>query len=964
MRDKGQAVREAPPAAGAPRGLEPPESAPQPQTKAPGSEGLPAGLEEILEAEIAYLRHHRHPARQPDEVAHNLVGLTLSGGGIRSATTGLGVLQALSQMRILPLVDYLCTVSGGGYVGACLTSLLSLDDSVLKRRPAASARENGSGPVMAPGSGSRPASAGGAAFSTEWARFPFRPERTDRLGLLGADLVAHLRTHGNFLITRLGLARRETMRGIGHIMTGVVYNVGLFLLTLFTVSALYLAAALLIVPDMPDILGAESAAPASGDTAAVALVERDSTVERIVQAACPAGDAECVQETRTALTALTLGDRVGRNFSIAGAVLSEAFGSHWLPALRPRDDGDPGAAPLGPFAWSLLAGALTSVIALVLICRGRALLGGSARAEHGESRDDAFERQILRRLAWGTLALLILTLVALRYGYCGQLRGPCWSGAARISPAMELTWLFVPAALMAAAWFTSFLAGAGLSGLKAWSLKTRSLWDAFQAITLYGFGITIGIGVAPLLIYALRDHQFAVGSGAIGSLVVTRLLASRRALLGSKVVRLAAWLRKALLGLAAVLVVMLTLLYFGAMLSAYDEWDGPAIALAVATLAFLGLARMVDHNKLGLHYFYRDRLAETYLLSELQDKDGRLHTLRDSMEMPLSRLNGELEPIRRAADGAAHQASSWRNPAPYHLISAAINLAGSRDLTRKDRKSGYWLFSQLFCGSTHTGFRPTQSYRRGETKLSRAITISGAAASSAIGTGTFFAQAFAMVLFNIRLGYWMENPKRPESLEHREGALFWPTFLLKEVMSQTTEHDRLVNLSDGGHTGDNLGLYPLLQRRCKIIIAVDAERDPKLGFGSFTEALRHAYVDLGIDIDIDLRMLRPDPATGFSRSHCAIGRIRYPDRPRQHSYLIYLKNSLTGDEPAPMTNYKAMCEDFPHETTVDQFFDDAQFESYRALGVHITETTFSDWTRKPEFEYIERFRAQGCGPYA
>src|SRR5580658_3791438 len=53
-----------------------------------------------------------------------LMGLAFSGGGIRSATFNLGVLQGLERLGLLGLVDYLSTVSGGGYVGswylACL----------------------------------------------------------------------------------------------------------------------------------------------------------------------------------------------------------------------------------------------------------------------------------------------------------------------------------------------------------------------------------------------------------------------------------------------------------------------------------------------------------------------------------------------------------------------------------------------------------------------------------------------------------------------------------------------------------------------------------------------------------------------------------------------------------------------------------------------------------------------------
>ena len=58
---------------------------------------------------------------------HELVGLALSGGGIRSATFNLGFLQALCRHGILKNVHYLSTVSGGGYIGSSLTTLLNSD---------------------------------------------------------------------------------------------------------------------------------------------------------------------------------------------------------------------------------------------------------------------------------------------------------------------------------------------------------------------------------------------------------------------------------------------------------------------------------------------------------------------------------------------------------------------------------------------------------------------------------------------------------------------------------------------------------------------------------------------------------------------------------------------------------------------------------------------------------------------
>ena len=51
--------------------------------------------------------------------------LALSGGGIRSSTFSLGVIQALAKHGLLKSVDYLSTVSGGGFTGSCLSSLLN-----------------------------------------------------------------------------------------------------------------------------------------------------------------------------------------------------------------------------------------------------------------------------------------------------------------------------------------------------------------------------------------------------------------------------------------------------------------------------------------------------------------------------------------------------------------------------------------------------------------------------------------------------------------------------------------------------------------------------------------------------------------------------------------------------------------------------------------------------------------------
>ncbi len=140
-----------------------------------------------------------------------------------------------------------------------------------------------------------------------------------------------------------------------------------------------------------------------------------------------------------------------------------------------------------------------------------------------------------------------------------------------------------------------------------------------------------------------------------------------------------------------------------------------------------------------------------------------------------------------------------------------------------------------------------------------------------------------------------------------------------------------INVSDGGHI-ENLGLYPLLQRRCRLIITVDGERDPKENgrhkFSALATAIRHARIDEGIDININL-----DQIGRKDGKHFAAGKIDYgPDFPE--GWLVYIKSSLTQDENPYIREYSVKNPDFPHESTGDQFFNETQFECYRALGYH------------------------------
>jgi hypothetical protein len=137
-----------------------------------------------------------------------------------------------------------------------------------------------------------------------------------------------------------------------------------------------------------------------------------------------------------------------------------------------------------------------------------------------------------------------------------------------------------------------------------------------------------------------------------------------------------------------------------------------------------------------------------------------------------------------------------------------------------------------------------------------------------------------------------------------------------------------------------MGLYELVRRRCRYIVICDAEEDGDLQFGGIGMAIRKCRIDFGAEITLDLRPLTHIGDTQFSSTHCVIGSIRYPEDPDDPGTVVYLKSSLTGDEPSDIVNYKKEHPSFPHDTTLNQWFTESQFESYRRLGHHVAYSVF------------------------
>lgn len=259
------------------------------------------------------------------------------------------------------------------------------------------------------------------------------------------------------------------------------------------------------------------------------------------------------------------------------------------------------------------------------------------------------------------------------------------------------------------------------------------------------------------------------------------------------------------------------------------------------------------------------------------------------------------------------------------------------------------------------------------------VGISGAAFSTGTGARTNLGLSLLAGLGNVRLGRWWDSGVIRPAPKHRKIGLRFEDFLARAFPVQIYLLDEFLArfpgpsrrhwyLSDGGHF-ENLGGYELIRRRLPMIVIVDAEQDGDYTFGGLSNLVRKARLDFGAEIRFlteaeldeevdssvrryfgpvehlqrgswkDGKLVEADP-TGFSHAHAALALVNYNFPKTPPSRLLYIKPTLTGDEPADLLEYHKSNPPFPHEPTSDQFFDEAQWESYRRLGEHIAEKLF------------------------
>ncbi|WP_414664141.1 patatin-like phospholipase family protein [Horticoccus sp. 23ND18S-11] len=308
-------------------------------------------------------------------------------------------------------------------------------------------------------------------------------------------------------------------------------------------------------------------------------------------------------------------------------------------------------------------------------------------------------------------------------------------------------------------------------------------------------------------------------------------------------------------------------------------------------------------------------------------------------------------------------------------------------------------------GKTKTGTDQPPLQRIEALPIGRWTAISGAAFTTGTGSNTELGLSLLLGLGNVRLGYWWDSGitsgqsggrnRKPNFLElaSRLVSRILPvqSYLMNEFFARFHGPARRHwYLSDGGHF-ENTGCYELIRRRVPFIVCSDAGQDPAYEFNDFANLVRKARIDFGAEIQVIRRaddLATDDPGVRFplpkleeilhpnlldvfgtpedfsalagaeeeeaeaeddagqpasrryAKCHAILARIHYLDTD-EFAWLMLIKPSIMGDEAEDVLQYQRKHTIFPQEPTSDQYFDEAQWESYRKLGEHIGTELFT-----------------------
>lgn len=998
--------------------------------------------------------------------------LCLSGGGIRSATFNLGILQGLARHGLLQEFDYLSTVSGGGYIGSWLSAWV-------RRHP------EGLGQLEEPDKATKTDKAKKRdGVMGELARQPTSPLEPE------PREVTHLRAYSNYLSPHTGLLSADTWTLFVIYVRNLLLNWMVFIPLLLAVLMIPRMGVAAVLHGRAELDWLEPLTLVGGIIAAlVALFYAGYNLPRDDNRRSHQSSffLYCLMPLITACILLTYFWSLYQEGSHwwGWDYLSQRFPG-WFQRLT------------GPYRF-MLGGSLMLLLGwgLYISTRWRAF---KKYVEESKAEGQSVRWKILIELS---VALLILVMTGSLTGYAlwwiattSILINPAGS----FDHARLFACLAAPLLLAVTSLGTNLIVGFGsrritdadlewLARFAAWVLIIIVVWATMNALVLYGPNLLLASFRGDWRWWSQLTTAIGVISGAI-TLIGGFSAKTPASTNGQNQSMLQKTFRYQLPRLAApaflffIIIVLSTVTNW--ILSHFSHWVNhrfpdlpinyysklPEMAgslypdwmnhdwmvqnsrfdfLLLMTIVMAGIGYVmgrffIDTGKFSIHAMYGNRLERAYLGASRKDRRGNwftnfdpgddvpMHELRPALfheasfkniESLIEKLkNGhthldkeiyeKLSPLTRQmieesvsessappelrealaedlnkmldaeclyvgehlqeGDGRvaqllrqSHQGESlvllnrWLleeafpdeieqscTSKPLHVVNMALNLMRGDNLAWQERKAETFTVSPLHSGNHMLGYRRTRYYGSDTgISLGTAFTISGAAASP--NMGYMIASplvSFLMAMFNVRLGWWLGNPgKAGDETFNLSVPKFAIGPLFSEALSMTDDKSPYVYLSDGGHF-DNLGLYEMVLRRCRLIIVSDATTDPNYKFDALGMAIRKIRIDLGVPIEFNDGAFnlhtRPSSKANKDGRYCAIGTIRYSCvdniKPDDDGVLIYIKAGLAGNEPQDVLHYQQENEQFPQEFIADQFFSESQFESYRMLGSHIIET--------------------------
>ena len=808
-----------------------------------------AQVEALMKAERDLIKavNPRHDADMNDR----WLGVALSGGGIRSASFALGVLQSLQNWELFRRVDYLSTVSGGGYIGTALTYFLQAKGMGARGEfPFGQRRNAGARSVEVAKPAPEPSMAGSLAGRASAMASSMANSVAKRVGLGSADskppqqaaapapqahfeataVVSFLRLHAHYLTPSPTLSWPAF--------------IGSAIRAAFTALAVYL----------PVLVGLMILIAATE-----AFLARQPSI--LSWSDIPAWRILFVHECRIEM---------------------------------PTGIQCPSAAEFVLFNWPLLA--LGLVIALSILFAIEFVF-----RTHNVIEDKDKAAYVYRYVTIGN---------ARRNG--------------------RLLFLFALFALMAALpWLVHFLAQ-GARTLLAASLSTAigylgTLWDFRSRLK--------GATSKDSLIAQIRPILFAALT-AYGLLVLAMATAEYTVALR--------WTDAA------------------GYLHRVEPWCFVFLALILFSLA---LNHFSNLNLISQHRMYRDRLMEAFCPSDDALREMRWQPSEAADHLVLSACEPKPAVLPAAATAEEKRDIEERHLAgPYHIINTALVTPAATSTLNRSRGGDNFVLSPLACGSDATGWAETVKFMNNRMTLPTAMAISGAALNAHSGAGQNAPTrngvlSFLLTLFGAQLGFWAVHPMTEEANQTSQPRFFNPGFYgLTGWRLDGERSRRFVQLADGGHF-ENLALYELIRRRTDVIICSDAAQDKEYGFEDLGIAVERIRVDFGTSIEFRFpdhgpaHLIPGSMSPGdiwaerysMAKRGFAVAEIRYPaagNEPRKSGYLLYFKSTLIEGLPSDLYAYKKLNADFPNQTTVDQDFDEYQFEAYRELGYRLATQCF------------------------